>query len=71
MIHELRAHYPLNDLLRYFEIPRSTYYERLKASQKVDKYRQIKDLLGKNTGSTNLVFKYGWIFMQNLARNHY
>ncbi|WP_418292517.1 IS3 family transposase [Limosilactobacillus vaginalis] len=34
-------------MLTYFGIPRSTFYERLKASQRIDKYRQVKQEIAK------------------------
>ncbi|WP_229289060.1 IS3 family transposase [Limosilactobacillus reuteri] len=68
-MHELRAHYPLNDLLRYFEIPRSTYYERLKASQKVDKYRQIKEAIKKIFHQSHETYGYRRIHVQLIKAN--
>lgn len=34
-------------MLTYFGIPRSTFYERLKTSQRIDKYRQVKQEIAK------------------------
>lgn len=42
VLNELRQFYPLDELLRAAEIPRSTFYYHLKALSKPDKYADVK-----------------------------
>ena len=43
VLNELRQFYPLDELLRAAEIPRSTFYYHLKALSKPDKYADVKN----------------------------
>lgn len=45
VLNELRQFYPLDELLRAAEIPRSTFYYHLKALSKPDKYADVKSVL--------------------------
>ena len=42
VLNELRQFYPLDELLRAAEIPRSTFYNHLKALSKPDEYADVK-----------------------------
>lgn len=47
VLNELRQFYPLDELLRAAEIPRSTFYYHLKALSKPDKYADVKKRIGE------------------------
>ncbi len=47
VLNELRQFYPLDELLRAAEIPRSTFYYHLKALSKPDKYAGVKKRIGE------------------------
>ena len=59
VITELRRKYPLEDLLQFLSVPRSTYYYYLKRSKKEDKYfvekQEIKAIFETNKA------RYGYI----------
>lgn len=45
-------------MLIYFEIPRSTFYERLKTTQHIDKYRQVKQEIAKQFKRSKETYGY-------------
>jgi putative transposase len=47
VLNELRQFYPLDELLKAAEIPRSTFYYHLKALSKPDKYADVKKRIGE------------------------
>ncbi|SVH89695.1 IS150 ORF2 [Shigella flexneri] len=47
VLNVLRQFYPLDELLRAAEIPRSTFYYHLKALSKPDKYADVKKRIGE------------------------
>lgn len=66
----LRADYPLKELLDYFVMPRSTYYERLKAIQTTDKYSHIKQVIKQIFRQSRETYGYRRIYYKLKKLNY-
>ena len=55
--------------MRYFGIPRSTYYERLNSTRRTDKYGQIKQVIKKIFHQSHETYGYRRIHLQLVKAN--
>lgn len=66
-------------MLKYFDIPRSTYYERLQSLDKVDKYKDAKNFIKEEFNRSRQTYGYrrmwfamkkaGFIYSKETVRN--
>lgn len=63
IIEKLRVRYPLNSLLAYFEIPRSTFYHDLSRLDKPDRYANLKQDIIKWFKDSHETYGYRRIYL--------
>ncbi|WP_309109321.1 IS3 family transposase [Bombilactobacillus bombi] len=63
VVASLRPLYPLAALLQLVNLPRSTFYDRLKRNQKPDKYWQLKAFIQQTFHASMQTYGYRWIHL--------